>query len=180
MNRRSLSERIALGLARFVAGPDRRRWLDAMDAELDHLSARRLDWALGTLVAAVKDRTARDWPRAVAILALPSAAMAGIPLVVQASSALARTTGLPHEQAMPLLALASLTLAQAIGATRTRGSGGSVLTFAGRALAAITLSLLFALLPPSALFGTIAWCAGAWLGARWMRADRGAARTPSR
>lgn len=95
MSRRSLAERFALGLARVVAGPERRPWLDAIESELDHLPARRLDWALGSLVAAVKDRLGRDWPFGLALGLLPGlAVVATVPLTTLSFVAI-KAAGLP-------------------------------------------------------------------------------------
>lgn len=95
MSRRSLPERIALGLARIVAGPQRRRWLDAIEAELDHLPTRRLDWALGSLVAAIKDRAGRDWAFGLALGALPGFAVGAAILSSVVAFAVLKATGLP-------------------------------------------------------------------------------------
>lgn len=97
MNRASLTEQVVIRLARFVAGPERRAWLDAMEAELDHLTSRRLDWVLGSLVAAVKDRWAREWPTLALFAAIPaSTAAAVVPVTAIAQSTFSATGISPH------------------------------------------------------------------------------------
>ena len=77
MSRRDLPERIALRLARLIAGPERGNWLDAMEAELDHLQGRpRLHWALGILAAAAKDSAARAVIPLALLITLPCLAFA--------------------------------------------------------------------------------------------------------
>jgi hypothetical protein len=92
MSKAGLPERIAMALARIVAGPERKVWLDAMEAELDALPDRRFDWALGSLVAAVKDRGWRERGYALALILAPTAALAAIPITALALSLLAELT----------------------------------------------------------------------------------------
>ena len=103
MSRRSLSERIALSLARFVAGPERRAWLDAMEAELDHLPARRLDWALGSLVAAAKDRFARERLTLALFAVLPACAAAAVVPVTALATMVVRATEMSPDLLGPIL-----------------------------------------------------------------------------
>ena len=177
--------------ARLVAGEDRRTWLDAMEAELEHMPARRVDWALGSLVAAIKDRIARDWTYAAALAALPTAALAAIPLMQLVSFALRSATGLSALQLTPLTTVSPLPFALLLGAVahRRRPLLAGALAFAVyQAIPAIGFSLLFGtyvyvrwemnlsfygLLPPYGLALTAGlWIAGAWLGARWARNRR--------
>jgi hypothetical protein len=193
MIRPSLAERTAMKLARFIAGPRRNEWLDAMEAELSLLSERRLDWALGSLVAAVKDRVARDWLPAVALVALPGTAVAAIPVLTMLAVAIGRATGFSQLQLMPLTTFSPLPFAILLGTIRPRASAilKGLLAFAAyQAIPAIGFSLLFGsyvsvrwemnlshygLLPPSGLIATcLLWCAGSWLGARWARRRRSA------
>jgi hypothetical protein len=188
MKRPSFPERAAMALARFIAGQERSGWLDAMEGELSLLSERRLDWALGSLVAAVKDRIARDWRYAMGLIALPCAAVAAIPVSFVLTVAIARATGLTQLQLMPLTALSPLPFAVLLGLMRPHASPvlkGLTAFVAFQAIPAIGLSLVFGnyvyvrwetnlshygLLPPSGLIATCAlWCAGSWLGARWAR-----------
>lgn len=118
MSRPSLSERIALRLARFIAGPERSRWLDAMEAELDHLPARRLDWALGSLVAAVKDRFARDWPFGLALGVLPGFAVVAALLLSAVTFVALKAAGLPVVPAYLAQILAPLPFAYLLGRVR--------------------------------------------------------------
>jgi hypothetical protein len=193
MSRRSLSERIALGLARFVAGPERRAWLDAMEAELDHLPARRLDWALGSLVAAVKDRAGRDWPFGLALGVLPGFAFVATIVVAGFSSLVLATAGLPVASAYVALALAPLPFAYALGRIRPAWPAlwvGTTGFLAYQALPFVAWRVLFGdgwwffwgttLWPfgvPVPLVLPV-WLLGAWWGARAGRRRTG--RLPSR
>lgn len=182
-----------MSIARFVAGPERSDWLDAIEAELDHLPARRLDWALGSLVAAVKDRAAREWSFALALVLGPTAALAAIPVIAIASASISGPTGLSTLQLMPLTVLSPLPFAIMLGAVRPRFSplvAGALGFAAYQAIPAIALTVImgryayfrweanlshYGLLPPSGLLATLAlWCAGAWLGARWARRRKAA------
>ena len=114
----SRPERAIMGHARVNAGRDRRCWLDAMEAELDYLPARRIDWALGSLVAATKDRAAREWRFGIAMIALSGAALfaavlSGVPLHM-----LADLTGVSDFRWTPLMALAPLPFAYLLGRIR--------------------------------------------------------------
>jgi hypothetical protein len=67
-----------------------------VEAELDHLPARRLDWALGGLVAAVKDRAGRDWAFGLALGMLPGFAVVATFLLTALSIPAVEAAGLPH------------------------------------------------------------------------------------
>jgi hypothetical protein len=58
--------------ARWIAGRDRREWVEAMTAEAASTDADSTAWALGCLWASIQDRAARDWWFALAILVLPA------------------------------------------------------------------------------------------------------------
>jgi hypothetical protein len=118
VSRRSLAERIALGLARVIAGPERRRWLDALEAELDHLATRRIDWALGSLVAAVKDRARRDWTFGLALGMLPGFAVVATALFTAVSAVAHNVAGLPVMLAYLAQILAPLPFAWLLGRVR--------------------------------------------------------------
>jgi len=187
-----LPERIAMTLARIVAGPERKVWLDAMEAELDALPDRRFDWALGSLVAAVKDRAWRERSYALALILAPTAALAAIPIAALALSQLAELTRPTVLQFTPIIALTPLPFAMALGALRPQRSAlvSGALGFAAYlAIPAIALPLLFAPyvyvrwqatvsaygLPPSGLIGSLGlWCFGAWAGAKRTLRRRGA------
>jgi hypothetical protein len=53
--------RFLLRLARWIAGPERGEWIDAMKAEAESISGTSTLWALGCLWASVRDRLAREW-----------------------------------------------------------------------------------------------------------------------
>ncbi len=187
----SLVEGAVMATARLIAGRQRRRWLDAMEAELRTLREGRLDWALGSLVASVKDRVARDWPLVVALGALPGAALVAIPPLSMLALTLSRITGLSTLQLMPLVALAPAPFAVVLGAVRPESSPwlkGAVAFALYQVAPAIALSLVFGtyiyvrweanlsawgLAQPFGLMATgVVWCAGSWLGARWARGRR--------
>jgi hypothetical protein len=186
-----LLERATLKLARFIAGPQRDHWLDAMERELEYLPARKFDWALGSLVASVKDRFARDWAFGLALIALPCSAIVAVPLLTMLSMAIGRATGLSDLQVILFPALAPLPFALLLGMLRPRSSvwaKGLAAFAAYQLIPAIGFSLLFGqyvyvrweanlshygLLPPwgLALTGAL-WVAGCWLGARLRRDEQ--------
>jgi hypothetical protein len=133
-----------------------------------------------------------------ALVVLPTAALAAIPIVTLASRGLGAMTGLSDLQLMPLMTLSPLPFAAALGALRPRRPAmvSGALGFAAyQVIPVVALSLLFGhyiyvrweanlshygLLPPSGFLATLAlWCAGAWLGARWARARRNRLTPPS-
>ena len=118
MIRPSLPERIAIKLARLIAGRERRRWLDAMEAELDYLPTHRLDWALGTLVAAVKDRLARDRLALASLVVLPAGAAVAVLPVTALAMAVVEATGLSMGLLGPVLFPVPLLFAVLLGASR--------------------------------------------------------------
>jgi hypothetical protein len=105
-------------LARFIAGDERRSWLDAMEAELAHLPERRLDWALGSLVASVKDRMARDWPFGLALGLLPGLAVVTAFFLTAATIPLLKLSGLSPSLALYLQVFAPLPFAYLLGRVR--------------------------------------------------------------
>jgi hypothetical protein len=107
-----------MGLARLVAGPERARWLDAMEAELDVLPARRLDWALGSLVAALKDRFARERLTLALFAVLPACAAAAVLPVTALAAIVFRATGLSMDLLGPVLFPIPFLCAALLGAAR--------------------------------------------------------------
>ena len=65
------TSRLLLQIARWIAGPERREWIDAMEAEASEPRTDSTGWAAGCLAASLKDRLARDWWLALAIIFLP-------------------------------------------------------------------------------------------------------------
>jgi hypothetical protein len=192
------AERTAIRLARIVAGPERRQWVDAIEAELDHLPARRLDWALGSLIAATKDRAARERTYALALVALPTAALATLAFLLVLRAMIARATGLGMMEIMPLAALAPAPFAFALGVMRPRRWAwlSALPAFAlYQAVPAIGFSIIWGTrvsarwepnlsaigLPPpfGLLTALVLWCTGAWLGGLWARKRRKRLNPPS-
>jgi hypothetical protein len=186
-----LAERAAIKLARIVAGPERRYWVDAMEGELDHLPSRRLDWALGSLVAATKDRAARERTYALALVALPTAALTTLAFLTVLRAMIARATGFGMMELMPLAALAPAPFAFALGVMRPHRWAwlSALAAFAlYQAVPAIGFSIVWGtrvsarwepnltaigLHPPFGLLTSLVlWFAGAWLGGRWARKRR--------
>jgi hypothetical protein len=97
------AERLVFKLARFIAGPERRHWLDAIQAELDHLPrAHRLDWALGAFVAAVKDAAPRALLALGLLIGFPwLAAAAGGSPALNLGVAIFRAVGAPFDLLLP-------------------------------------------------------------------------------
>jgi len=198
MIRPSPVERLVMATARIIAGRGRGAWLDAMEAELHVLPAGgRLDWALGSLVASIKDRAAHDWPLALAVVALPATALAAVIPLSAFASVIARQTGTSTLALMPLVALAPLPFAVLLGTVRPRSSiwlKGVFGFLIYQAIPAVTLPLLiglsayphweanlghYGLLPPSGLVGSLGmWLFGVWAGAQRMR-RRGTPTPPS-
>jgi len=190
-------ERLAVRLARAIAGPERRQWIDALEAELSHLDKGRADWALGGLVAAIRDRAWRERGYALAVIGAPTAALAFIPFAYLAASLLGDAIGIDAMPPAPLIALSPLPFAMALGMIRPHrpalvpGALGFVLY---QAIPAIMLPLLFGqyvyvrweanlsqfgILPPAGFIGSLVmWCGGAWAGASGAR-RRGNPTPPS-
>lgn len=188
-----LAERIALKLARFIAGSSRSHWLDAMESELDHLSARRIDWALGSLVAAVKDRVGRDWPFGLALGILPGFAFVATILVAGLSSLALAAAELPVALAYVILALAPLPFAYLLGRFRPAWPALWVGTTGFLAYQALPFVAWRVLVGDGMWFfwGTTlwpfgvpvplvlpTWLAGAWWGATAARRARGRRLSP--
>jgi hypothetical protein len=184
VSRSNLPERIVLGLARIIAGPERRHWLDAMEAELAHLPTRRLDWTLGSLVAAVKDRSAREWRFGLALGILPGLAVAAtLPATLFLMMAV-KAAGLPQLLIYTGQVLAPLPFAWLLGRLRPAWSAlwvGAAGFVAYQALPFIAWRVLigngmwffwgptlFPLGVPVPLVLPI-WLLGAWWGARTTR-----------
>jgi hypothetical protein len=60
-----------LQLARWIAGPERAEWVDAMEVESGLSGTSSTGWAAGCLGAAFKDRLAREWTFVAATLLFP-------------------------------------------------------------------------------------------------------------
>jgi hypothetical protein len=65
------ASRFLLQLARWIAGPERREWIDAMETEASELQTESTVWASGRLAASLRDRLARDAWLVLAIIFLP-------------------------------------------------------------------------------------------------------------
>jgi hypothetical protein len=194
VKRSSLVERAVMGLTRLIAGPERRHWIEAMEAELAHLPERPVDWALGSLVAAVKDKAWRERPLAAALAVLPALGLfTMVPLTVLAGM-LARALGEPTLTTAPLVGLAPLPAALLLGALRPRSSAwlsGACGWLIYQSIPAVALPLLtnngipgyfwwapnlspFGVFGPSAVVLTLAfWIGGSVAGARWARTRKG-------
>lgn len=118
MSKMRWTERTAISLARIVAGPERREWLDAMEAELSVLPSRRLDWALGSLVAAVKDRAVRDRLGFALLAVLPACAAVAVLLVTALAIATIHAAGLSTDLLGPILLPIPFLFAVLLGAAR--------------------------------------------------------------
>jgi hypothetical protein len=185
MSSPNLPERIAIGLARIVAGPERRRWLEAMESELAHLQERRLDWALGSLVAAVKDRFARDWTFGLALGLLPGFAVVAGLVFTAVSVPLLKLAGLvPWPALFVPQVLAPLPFAYLLGRVRPRWPAlrvGAIGFLAQQGLPYVAWRVLigdgmfFFWGPTLWPLGVpvpltlMTWLAGAWWGARMAR-----------
>jgi hypothetical protein len=59
--------RFLLRIARWIAGPQRREWVDAMEAESAAAGAKSMAWAFGCLWASMRERLWREWRFLVAV-----------------------------------------------------------------------------------------------------------------
>jgi hypothetical protein len=65
--------RLLLRIARWIGGPVRAEWLNAMTAEAASIHGDSTVWAIGCAWASFKDRLTREWRFLLAILLLPVA-----------------------------------------------------------------------------------------------------------
>jgi hypothetical protein len=65
------TSRLLLQIARWIAGPERREWIDAMEAEAVLADANSISWAVGCLLASVRDRLLRERYSMLAVVLLP-------------------------------------------------------------------------------------------------------------
>lgn len=110
--------RSILLLAAKVAGPQRREWVAAMAAETEAAGGQGTGWALGCLVAALRDRFARDGWFWLALAGLP-----GLALVLAVALSLviaigARALGISILVAVPVMLLGPLPVAWLLGRMR--------------------------------------------------------------
>jgi hypothetical protein len=80
------TSRFLLQTARWIAGPKRREWIDAMEAETATLETNPTLWALGCIGASLKDRLARDSWFVLAIIFLPLSVLLWKTLVMDSTS----------------------------------------------------------------------------------------------
>jgi hypothetical protein len=59
--------RFLLRIARWIAGPQRCEWVDAMEAEAASASGESTGWAIGCVWASTRDRLRREWRFLVAV-----------------------------------------------------------------------------------------------------------------
>lgn len=87
--------RLAMRLARRIAGRERSEWTAAMAAELDAAQGHEAAWAVGCLSAAVTDRMKRDGLFLLALVAAPPAGFMLSALLMLGLAALAHPWRLP-------------------------------------------------------------------------------------
>ena len=114
----SPTEHAVMATARLIAGRQRRVWLDAMEAELQTLETGRMDWALGSLVAALKDRVVREKLALGALAALPAMAAVAVLPVTAVSALLLRAVGGPMNLLGPVLVPIPVFFALLLGVAR--------------------------------------------------------------
>lgn len=73
--------RLLLRIARWIAGPHRAEWIDAMESEAASTSDNSAAWAAGCLLASIKDRLRRDRPFISAVLLFPFCILAVATLI---------------------------------------------------------------------------------------------------
>lgn len=184
--------RSILMLADRIAGPKRGEWLAAMAAETEAAGRHGTEWALGCLVAALRDRFARDRWFWAALVGLPALALI---LAVALSLAIAigaRALGISMLVAVPVMLLGPLPAAWLLGRMRPAYSPSLVGTLGFLVHQSVPLLGMWALTgtPPHGLWspnvtyynmpamaglfaGWLVWIGGVWWGGR-----RGADRAP--
>ncbi|MBD3729072.1 MAG: hypothetical protein IE933_05135 [Sphingomonadales bacterium] len=194
-----ITHRIAASLftiARWLAGPEQREWIDAMQAEACDDAQPALGWAAGAVLSAARLRAARDWQLVAALLLAPPLALAVFLAVFFATAMVGRAAGLgtlPFTTPL-VMALAVLPFAYALGRIRPGRAAkwlglGAFLAF--QALPPAIFSLAFGApfvfwwglnvavynLPwhVGYLANLAVWIAGAVLGGRHRRAIAGRA-----
>jgi len=112
-----------LRLVRWIAGPDRAEWVDAMAAEAEVAGTRSTGWAMGCVVAVLIDRLRRSARTLLAITLLPAFAFALQFALLFPSAWIFRTFDLPQWTLLSFWALEPLPVAILLGwLTARRGA----------------------------------------------------------
>lgn len=180
--------RFLLRLARWIAGPSRAEWIDAMESEAASTGDNSGAWAAGCLWASIKDRLRRERRFIAAVLLFPFCILAVATLIFLPVVKLCQLLGLPGWSFIVVNLVLPLPFAFALGRLRPGRPtylalpvsfflcemaplalmwvefGSSPLSFFGpkghwyNMSPALGLSCAFAV-----------WLAGAWLGSRSAR-----------
>lgn len=111
---------LLLRLVRWIAGPIRREWAEAMVAESVAAGAHSTSWALGCIAWALRDRLARERWLILSLVLIPIAAMIFTIIWFFAVAWLWRHVGLTGFAYSALMASAPLPFAYYLGTTRSR------------------------------------------------------------
>lgn len=177
--------RAILRLAAWIAGPERAEWVAAMAAETHAAGEAGLSWACGSLVTAVRDRTARDWHILVALVILPGSAAAFGAVIGAFAEMAMRSAGLGGGILVPTMLTTSWGTAYLLGRIKPSLSPVIVASLAfllylatPAAILAVAAGIPFHLLwsPNVTIFnlpwqggivlGWLAWLTGCWVGTR--------------
>lgn len=175
--------RLLLRLANWIAGPDREEWTLAMAVEADAANRHGTQWALGCLLAAGKDRLAREWWFVASMVMLPVLAMilsiasAGVVFVG------ARALGISGMAGIPLMLFGPLPAAWVLGRMRPNRASALIGTTAFVIHQAFPMILMWAMFGSKPHFwypnmvyynmpayaglfiSWLVWVAGTWWGA---------------
>lgn len=109
-----------LRLVRWIAGRDRAEWTYAMATEAGAAGAGSTGWAMGCVIAALRDRLSREGKFLLSILLLPVGALMFTLILFFAVAWLWHNAGLPAVAFSAILASAPLPFAYYLGTMRLR------------------------------------------------------------
>jgi hypothetical protein len=109
------TSRLLLRIARWIAGPERREWIDAMHAEAHLTDASSISWAAGCLLASVRDRLVRERYSMLAIVLLPVIVFAVNKVLFVPTVHLVDALGWPHLTLVGFALVTPVPFAFAIG-----------------------------------------------------------------
>ena len=112
-----------LRLVRWIAGPDRAEWAEAMAAEADAAGARSTGWALGCVGAVSIDRLRRSISTILAVTFLPAIAIALEFVLLFPTAWMSRSFDLPQWALLSIWVFEPLPIAILLGwLTARRGA----------------------------------------------------------
>lgn len=180
--------RILLGVARWIAGPERAEWADAMESEAASAGANSATWAAGCLIASFKDRLRQESRFLAAVLLFPFCILGLGALTFFPIVELSQIAGLPGWTFIVVDLLLPLPFAFALGRLRPGRAAYLALpvSFFLCQMSPLLLMWIEFGTSPLSFFGPkghwynmspaaglscafLVWVAGAWLGSRSAR-----------